>query len=362
MPLDPIAQLSNIDLEAAVRRLPTTSSSGLVHVFDRRSIVALKAAVASGRPLLVRGEPGVGKTQLADAAAVVLGRPILREVVDSRTEARDLLYKYDAVRRLAEAQTLGVVLARIAEESRKPQEYQDGWLGNFLKQHLDESHFVSPGVIWRAFASLEDPASSFSVLVGDPWPQTSPQNGHVVLIDEIDKAEVDLPNGLLGVLGAGEFKAPGYDQMIRRDPRVPEPLVIITTNQERSLPNAFIRRCVVLDLWMPDEDPSLAHDDPSLEDKREANFKGFLTQRGVAHFPELGSDVLREAADQVWDDRRSYREQGRLPLPGQAEYLDLLRAMCRILGSGEADRREFSPLEMLRSLAEFIVSKHGRSE
>ncbi|MDX2036948.1 MAG: MoxR family ATPase [Isosphaeraceae bacterium] len=338
--VDPLQVLASLPNDHVVRRAGTPDAPGLVHVLDRRSRVAMMAALACDRPLLVRGEPGIGKTQLAEAAAVVLGRRLLPEVVDSRSEARDLLYRFDAVRRLAEAQTMGTIIAAAAKEGKTNDASSD------LLSTLQEKNFLSPGVFWTAFG-YEDPSK----------PEAEPESpgGYVVLIDEIDKAESDLPNGLLGVLGSREFSVPGYDKKIRRDEHLPAPLVVITTNEERSLPNPFVRRCVVLDLWMPD--------DPEFKADRPISLEELLIERGRQHFPGLDENgILQKAAEQVAKDRAEARTHGRKPLPGQAEYLDLLRAVDALKISHAAAKTKFDPLAALDSLAAFIVSKHGRPE
>ncbi len=164
------------------------------------------------------------------------------------------------------------------------------------------------------------------------------KNGWVVLIDEIDKAESDVPNGLLEVLGAGQFTPLGYEQPISPGAGV-APLIIITTNEERVLPDAFIRRCLVLHLALPRADEALiAH----------------LKQRGRAHFGGATSDeVLEEAARQLVADRTFAEEQQLRPLPGQAEYLDLVRVVVK-LAQGKVEKQK----ELLASAARFTLRKH----
>ena len=153
----------------------------------------------------------------------------------------------------------------------------------------------------------------------------------MLLIDEIDKAEPELPNGLLEALGAREFTPAGRSHPVRGEGKLP--LVIITTNEERALPNAFLRRCLVLTLELPREEATLIE---------------FLMERGGAHFPKLPADVRRKAADLLVADRRAAdRAQAR---PGQAEYLDLLRAVS---GLPDTERED-----MLDTLRGFITGKH----
>jgi MoxR-like ATPase len=292
------------------------------HAFDEQSIGAVNAALAAQRPLLVRGEPGVGKTQLAEAVATKLRRAFYPFTVDARMESRDLMWRFDAVMRLAHAQLCAAL----------PKDEQT------IERELAITNFVQPGPLWWAF----DAESAQNASGGRPPPgpqenKTRQKNGWVVLIDEIDKAESDVPNGLLEALGAGQFTPFGYDQAVTI--RGIPPLIMITTNEERVLPDAFLRRCLVLHLALPRENDALiAH----------------LQERGRAHFGSQTTDeVLREAARQLVADRR-YAEQEQLsPLPGQAEYLDLVRAVIG-LAQGDVDKQK----ALLASAARFTLRKH----
>ena len=136
----------------------------------------------------------------------------------------------------------------------------------------------------------------------------------VMLIDEIDKAEPELANALLEVFGQGAFRVPCLPHEIRADQESPAPLVIITTNEERELPLAFLRRCLLLQLALPTADEILVE---------------YLRDRGVLHFPEFDPNLCAAAARQLARDRREARDVGQ-PVPGQAEYLDLLRVLTRL--------------------------------
>jgi len=271
-----------------------------VHVFDETSVEAINAALAAERPLLVRGEPGTGKSQLARAAATALHRAFLPFTVDARTEARDLLYSVDTVARLAEAQIVG--------------HFPNAALID-VRAHLSEKRFTTPGPLWWVFAwesALEQEGRSGGA--EPPWtPQGwKPEKGAVLLIDEIDKADSAVPNGLLEALGQGQFRTPWGDFVAASTDAAP-PLIVLTTNEERALPDAFVRRCLVIQLGWPRE--------------RDALIAAFVG-RGRAHFPEADETLLRAAAEMVAADREIVAARGICP-PGGAEYLDLLRAVVR---------------------------------
>ncbi|SDF11173.1 hypothetical protein [Rhodospira trueperi] len=157
----------------------------------------------------------------------------------------------------------------------------------------------------------------------------------VVLIDEIDKAEAELPNGLLDALGSRAFVPAG-----RSDPVQARqwPLVVVTTNEERRLPDAFVRRCVVHMMRIPDN---------------EADFITWMVARGRVHFPQASDAVLTLAAELTYQDRDACRRQRLRPLPGQAEYLDLLRAVAADDGG-----KERAPEDRLQDIAKFFLRKH----
>ena len=287
-----------------------------VHVFDEKSIEAVNAALAARRPLLVLGEPGVGKSQLARAAAAKLRRVYVQHVVDANTESRDLLWHFDAVQRLADAQ------------ARDP----DG-------KGLDIRRYIDPGPLWWAlnWSRAIQPADDLEARQPPPQhKEASAENGCVLLIDEIDKAEMDVPNGLLEALGEGQFTPQGYKKPVVADGK--HPLVIITSNGERSLPPAFRRRCLILRMSLFEAGC-----------QRET----VLIERGRAHFAELDEDVLAKAARILLRDRDQADEMQQRPLPGQAEYLDLLR-VAHTRAKGDKARQ----LKLLDDVAEFVVRKH----
>lgn len=236
---------------------------GKVYRYTPDIILRVNLALATGRPLLVRGTSGVGKSSLALNAARVLKRRCYEFVVTSRSRAGDLHHTFDAVRRLGDAQA-GVAKGAEREGAGDP---------------LDMHRFLEPGPLWwildresakrrgRTEAELEglDEKTRLAYVAEDPCifepPRPTAKTGAVLLIDEIDKADPDVPNGLLVPLGSGQFRVP---ELGRRFPggaaKDPEndakpgsgSLVVITTNQERELPPAFLRRCITLDLPDPD--------------------------------------------------------------------------------------------------------------
>ena len=312
-----------LDPESKVIQLPETGGlAASSHVFNPSSIVAINTALATRRPLLVRGEPGTGKSQLARAAAVALGRVFLSKVIDSRTEARDLLFTFDAVARLADAQVQGAL-------KNSPEE---------VRHQLRETKYIAPGPLWWAFDWWN--ASRQAAESGAPIPDVegsgSPDAGAVLLIDEIDKADSALPNGLLEALGTARFPRPGGDFVsCQGEP----PLTLITTNEERALPDAFLRRCLVLQLSWPRESEEL---------------KAALLLWGRAHFPDVDESVLATSAQILEQDRRAVAERGLNP-PGGAEFIDLVRAVLEQRpGNSQAQQ------ELLAEIRGFVLEKHPR--
>lgn len=298
-----------------------------VHVFSVAEVDAVDAALAAGRPLLLRGEPGIGKSQLARAVAKRLRRAFVSFVVDGRTESRDLLWSFDAVKRLADAQLAAPL----------------GWDSATADARLAVDNYLRPGPLWWAFnwSDAEDQAGRIGASAppqsdGGDW-----RNGSVVLIDEIDKAETDVPNGLLEALGAGQFTPFGRPSPVAAIR--PPALVIITTNEERALPDAFIRRCLVLYMALP-----------KLPAERSALID-LLVSRGEAHFgTAVAPEVLKAAAGQLADDRERVQQKQLRPLPGQAEYLDLVRAI-QALAPG-------NPVQQKRIIGKLARFAFGKSE
>jgi len=190
--------------------------------------LAVNAALTLQRPLLIKGEPGTGKTMLAEEVARALGRPLLQWHIKSTTKAHQGLYEYDAVSRLRDSQ-----------------------LGD--EKVRDIRNYIVQGTLWQAFQSHEPV---------------------VLLIDEIDKADIEFPNDLLRELDRMEFHVYETRETIAARHR---PLVIITSNNEKDLPDAFLRRCFFHYIRFPDRE----------------------TMRDIVavHYPDLKQDVLRAALD-----------------------------------------------------------------
>lgn len=252
------------------------TQDGSVYVYTDRIVLAVNIALVTNRPLLLRGLPGSGKSSLAHNVARILGRRYYQAVITSRTQARDLLWTFDALHRLRDAQ---------AKEPNKPL-----------------ASYVEPGALWWAF----DPetASRRGGWKDPKVPDALPPGtggrhaGAVVLLDEIDKADPDTPNNLLVPLGSLEFVV--SDLNLTVSARVP-PLVIITTNEERELPRAFLRRCVTLELDPPDRDR--------------------LVAIAKAHFGPEDESRYRAIANLICPDGKPSADDA----PSAAEFLDAVR-------------------------------------
>lgn len=302
------------------------------YVIDAASIQALNAAIATGRPLLIKGEPGTGKSSLARAAAQLSARAFVPFTVNSRTEVDDLLYTTDLVERLAIAQAQGALGSSVA----------------VVKSKLAIRKFIEPGPLWHALdwtgaQTQRESAGLAPRPTPDGW---TAANGVVVLIDEIDKADPSVPNGLLDALGERRFEVRRV-ATVTANPAHPHPLVIITSNAERKLPAAFVRRCLVLRLGLP---------------TRRAALIERLEARGRAHHPALGvipdgtgqadpKSILTLAAEMLADDRAALANRP-VQQPGIAEYIDLLSAVV-------AQRQTYADrVALLDQVREFTFKKH----
>ena len=296
-------------LERLITKLPSDSTKGVTshlpeqgtwpaadHHVSYQAMTTLIAALGAGRPLLVRGEPGVGKSHFARAAAELLGRHFISYVVQPYTEYQDLLWHVDHTQRLGSAQ----LMSASGSSSEK-----------LIERSLAIEKFITPGPLWWAFDwSGNKPTCQTAYTPDVELEQYPAATGVVVLIDEIDKADISLSNGLLEVLGNGAFSVPGWVQRVVVNRSNP-PLVVITSNDSRQLPAAFLRRCVLLDLILPEGDALVEH----------------LVKIGKVRFPHIDQEVLRKAAEQIVSDREQGNELAR---SGQAEYLDFLKTLDAI--------------------------------
>jgi MoxR-like ATPase len=284
-----------------------------VHLFKAPTAAALRAAEATGRPLLVRGLPGVGKSETARAAAAFALRPLLPVVIDGRTEPEDLKWRVDAVKRLSDAQ------------------------GRRAKTELA---YVRPGVLWYAYDwdGAHAQARRAGLRAGEAvapagWDAASDRS--VVLLDEIDKADPDLPNALLEVLANTGFTPPFAGGRPVACSEATRPLVVITTNEERELPAAFLRRCLVLTLELPKERAALLAELLRLAREHAPRWP---RPAGVGDAPLIDEPQIRNAADLFLDVRAEAQRKGDY-LPSTSEFLDLVRALASLY-PGDATAQE----------------------
>ncbi|RVT91851.1 MoxR family ATPase [Rhodovarius crocodyli] len=229
--------------------------TGKDYIATRELEVAVNAAVALSRPLLVKGEPGTGKTVLAQEIARSLDAPLIEWHIKSTTKAQQGLYEYDAVSRL-----------------------RDGQLGE--ERVHDIRNYIRRGKLWEAFTH---------------------EKRAVLLIDEIDKADIEFPNDLLLELDRMEFHVYETGETIRATQR---PIVIITSNNEKELPDAFLRRCFFHFIRFPERET--------------------MEQIVQAHYPDIRKDLAREALNVFFQ----IREVGELKKkPATSELLDWLKLL-----------------------------------
>ncbi len=218
-------------------------------------MMAVNAAITLGRPVLIKGEPGTGKTQLAEEIAAALRRPLLEWHIKSTTKAQQGLYEYDAVARLRDSQ--------LGDDRVK-----------------DIANYIRKGRLWEAFESEVQP---------------------VLLIDEIDKADIEFPNDLLRELDRMEFHVYETGETIAARHR---PIIVITSNNEKELPDAFLRRCFFHYISFPDKQ--------TMQDIVEV------------HFPGLKQTLLREALNAFYDVRDV---PGLKKKPSTSELLDWIKLL-----------------------------------
>jgi MoxR-like ATPase len=288
-----------------------------VYVYDEDLILAVNVALATRRPLLVRGPSGGGKSSLARNAADVLGWRYYEYVVTSRTEARDMLWQVDLLRRLHDAQAAS---------------FKGEALGD------DFTPYVKPGVLWWAFEPETavwrgaKPETEGIQKVDDP--STGDANTRaVVLVDEIDKADPDVPNNLLVPLGSLRFQVEETGKIVDID-EAHAPLVFITTNEERELPKAFLRRCVEVKIELPTRDR--------------------LLEIGAAHFPTVDRQVLEQILVALIGpaDPKTAIDATEL---SPAEFIDIVRAVATL------DVPIVEASSTWKALSGIVIWKHGRT-
>ena len=240
--------------------------------------VAVNAAVALERPLLVKGEPGTGKTELARQVAGALGLPIIEWTIKSTTRAQQGLYEYDAVSRLRDSQ-----------------------LGD--ERVNDVRNYIRKGKLWQAFEA---------------------ETKTVLLIDEIDKADIEFPNDLLQELDRMEFFVYETGETVRA---VQRPIVIITSNNEKELPDAFLRRCFFHYIRFPDPET--------------------MKRIVEVHHPGIKQDLLSTALARFYELRE---QPGLKKKPSTSEVLDWLKLLLA---------EDLSPEDLKREGSNALPRLHG---
>ena len=241
---------------AGKRSVPSARFAGSdSYVATAELTLAVNAAIALGRPLLIKGEPGTGKTQLAQEVAGALGKPLFEWHIKSTSKAQQGLYEYDAVSRLRDSQ-----------------------LGD--QRVADIANYIVPGMLWRAFDSEQQ---------------------SVLLIDEIDKADIEFPNDLLRELDRMEFYVYETRQLVKARQR---PIVFITSNNEKELPDAFLRRCFFHYIRFPDT--------------------ATMERIVEVHFPGLRKSLLAEALSAFY---RIRDVPGLRKKPSTSELLDWIKLL-----------------------------------
>lgn len=259
------------------------SRDGSLYVYTEDIVLLVNAALATGRPLLIEGPPGSGKSSLAPSIARKLGWWYFERVITSQTRAKDLLWEFDSLQRLHDAQAKG-------------------------KDLPPKSEYVNPGVLWWAFDAESASKRGVEGGIGKPLPNpgrpasAETRNAAVVLLDEIDKADPDVPNDLLVPLGSGQFTV---DETGARVQAKRPFLLVVTTNGERDLAPAFIRRCVRL--------------------KLKPHSRKQLVEIAEKHYDTAQHELYVQLARWVVRERKAARTRGDRE-PSTAEFLDAVRA------------------------------------
>ena len=298
---------------------------GRVYSYTPDIVLAIQVALITARPLLLSGPPGCGKSSLASFVARNLGFSYFEFVADAESTPQDLLWRLDVVRRLNDAQHAGIRQDEAGEKSL-----------------LD---YIDPGPLWWAINPDSAARRGRSVEVfeklGSPYATqpsylpgyTASRRGSVLLIDEIDKADSAFCNGLLVPLGSRQFNIPEADITVppNEDALACSPLVIITTNNERDLPAAFIRRCIALSIPRPNASQLMA--------------------AARLHFPSLIGDLEHEPKVEALAKRFDDDLSAVGVLPSTAEFLDLVGTLIGL--DLEIDSEEWKLVQRL------VVEKPG---
>ena len=284
-----------------------------VYVYTDEIILAVNVAIATRRPLLVRGDPGSGKSSLARNVADFLGWRYYEKVITSRTRAQDLLWEVDLLRRLHAAQ---------AREGEIDSDY---------------TPYIVPDVLWWAFdpKSARNRGAKNKGQIFQPLNDPCQDVDHpraVVLLDEIDKADPDVPNNLLVPLGSLLFQVEETGRMVST---IEEnaPLVFITTNEEREMPAAFLRRCIEVKLEMPE--------------------RNRLIEIAKAHFPKIKKADLKKMAYEILGREQNQGSNKSMKI-SPAEFIDIVRAAIEL----DVEIGSFT----WETLTDITIWKHGRSK
>lgn len=310
---------------------------GKVYGYTPDLVLAVNVAMATGRPLLLRGHAGCGKSSVAYNIARCLERCYYELVVSSRMEAHDLLWCFDAVRRLGDAQVAAAAASfgPAGNRDEDKNKHDDRW--------RSYHPYIEPGVLWWLFdassAARRGLPPKQQLTFDEAKPpfvyrpaETTPLGKAVLLVDEIDKAEPDVPNNLLVALGSMQFIVDEIETRITfkntgdGDVKPEEmPLIVITTNEERQLPPAFLRRCVVY-RFPPTPDGRLIEIATKSEGPETEDEQGLY---------QILATTMRRLAEE---------ESGPGAHVSIAEYLDTVRA-CKRLGATQDKKQIVSIVE-----------------
>jgi MoxR-like ATPase len=277
---------------------------GLLYRYTDEAKLAINIALATGRPLLILGATGCGKSSLAYNLARVMKRRYYEFVVTSRSQARDLFYRYDAVRRLGDSQ-LGHNVDKRSGEAFQACDF--AWQTSFP--------YIEPGPLWWIFdhaGAANRGCSNVNLLshiqkAKDPgvYQEVSHDASSILLIDEIDKADPDFPNNLLVPLGSRQFTVEeitttiAIDSDKQSDKPLNQPLIIITSNQQRELPDTFLRRCIVLKISSPAPEELVKLAETTFGIRNDKFYKNIASRLEEIHGKELSAAEFLDAVQAI---------------------------------------------------------------